>query len=128
MLWLRALAIWLLLMTAEVIHGTLRTLFLAPRVGDFLARQIAVGTGSLIILGIVALTRRWLRAESARSQLGVGLLWVVLTLVLEIGLGRLVFGFPWERILSDYDLPRGGLMPLGLLVMALAPLLVARRR
>jgi len=52
----------------------------------------------------------------------------VLTLVLEIGLGRLVFGFPWERILSDYDLPRGGLMPLGLLVMALAPLLVARRR
>jgi len=43
MLWLRALAIWLLLMTAEVIHGTLRTLFLAPRVGDFLARQIAVG-------------------------------------------------------------------------------------
>jgi len=77
MLWLRALAIWLLLMTAEVIHGTLRTLFLAPRVGDFLARQIAVGTGSLIILGIVALTRRWLRAESARSQLGVGLLWVV---------------------------------------------------
>ena len=87
-----------------------------------------MGTGSLIILGIVALTRRWLRAESVRSLLGVGLLWVGLTLAFEIGLGRWVFGFPWERIAADYDLPRGGLMPLGLLVMVLAPLLVARRR
>ena len=46
----RAFAIWLLLITAEVVHGIVRTLVLTPAVGDFRARQIGVFTGSLLIL------------------------------------------------------------------------------
>ena len=42
MRWLRAIAVWVLLMSAEVVHGVARTLFLAPAVGDFRARQLAV--------------------------------------------------------------------------------------
>jgi hypothetical protein len=49
----RALAVWLLIISAEVVHGTLRTLFLAPLIGDFHARQVSVFTGSAIILTIV---------------------------------------------------------------------------
>ena len=38
---LRAAAVWLLLMAAEVVHGTVRTLWVAPHVGDFRATRSA---------------------------------------------------------------------------------------
>ena len=44
----------------------------------------------------------------------------------EIGLGRLVLDLPWDRISADYDPSRGGFLGLGLLFMAVSPLLAAR--
>lgn len=123
----RAFAVWVLLMTAEVAHGILRTLLLTPAVGDFRGRQIGVFTGSLLILVITALTIRWIRARGPRTLVMIGGAWVVLTLAFEIGLGRLVFGYSWERLGSDYNVLRGGLLPIGFVVLASAPLIAARR-
>ena len=81
-----------------------------------------------MILGISWLFIRWLRAEMTRSFVGVGLLWLVLTVAFEIGLGRLAFNYSWDRIFSDYDISKGGLMSIGLAFLAFAPLLAARLR
>lgn len=116
---------WLVVMAAESIHGALRMVLLAPLVGDFRARQIAVFTGALIIVAIVASFIRWLRLITLGSMLAVGLMWVVLTVGFEFLLGRAVFGYSWQRVLSDYDLLRGGLLPIGLAVFALSPLIAA---
>ena len=53
---------------------------------------------------------------------------MVLTILFEIGLGRLVLGLPWDRIAEDYDPARGGFLGVGLLFMAVSPLLAARLR
>ena len=110
---IRAFAVWLVLMAAEVLHGTVRSLFLVPVVGDFRSRQIGVFTGLLLILGLTYLFIRWLRAGTTARLLAVGLLWLVLTVLFEFSFGRLVLGLPWERITEDYDLSfsRGGLIP-----------------
>ena len=50
----RAFAVWLLLITAEVVHGIVRTLVLTPVVGGFRARQLGVFIGSLLTLLITA--------------------------------------------------------------------------
>jgi len=34
----------------------------------------------------------------------------------------------WSRIASDYDVLRGGLLPIGLLVLTAAPLIAAKLR
>lgn len=125
--WLRALAVWLVIIVVESVHGTLRQLLLVPVMGDFRARQVSVATGSLLIFVVAWLFIRWMGASSRRALLGVGLLWVLLTVAFEITLGRLL-GFEWSRLLEDYDLPHGGLMGLGLLAMLLTPLLAARLR
>ena len=124
----RAVAVWLLLMAAEVIHGIARTLWLTPLVGDVRARQIAVFSGSLLILLITSLTIRWLRVRTLRALMSIGVLWVVLTLAFEIGLGRLVLGYSWDRLASDYNVLEGGLLPIGLTVMAMSPWLATRIR
>jgi hypothetical protein len=123
----RALVVWLVIIAAETVHGVLRELFLKPLVGDLRARQIGVAVGSLIVFAIALAFSRWLGAQSVHRQLRVGLLWVVLTLAFEAGLGMLL-GLPAERLLADYDFTAGGFMALGLAAMLLSPWLAARIR
>lgn len=47
-----SIIVWLIIIAAESFHGTLRTLFLEPAIGDFRARQISVFTAALIIFAI----------------------------------------------------------------------------
>lgn len=114
-------------MAVESVHGTLRVVWLQPEVGDFRARQIAVFTGMALILAVSCLTISWIGLRDRASLLRLGALWCVLTLLFEIGIGRLT-GASWQRLLSDYDIAHGGLMPLGLLFLLLAPLFAAKIR
>lgn len=125
---LRVLAVWLVIICAETIHGILRTLFLAPLIGDFRARQVGVFTGSLIILFVTCLFIRWLRAVTLASLIATGFIWVALTLLFEVGLGRFAFGLSWDRLASDYDIRRGGFLIFGLIFILFAPLIAAKLR
>ncbi|MCU0705877.1 MAG: hypothetical protein MUF18_18060 [Fimbriiglobus sp.] len=125
---LRAVLVWLVIIGVETVHGVLRTLLLVPLVGDFPARRVSVLTGSLLIFGVARAFVRWIGAGTRLRLLGVGLLWVLLTVVFEIGLGRYVLGLSWDRIAEDYDVTRGGLLGFGLLFMAAAPTLAAMLR
>ena len=123
----RSFAVWLLMMAIETIHGVLRNRLLAPLVGDFRARQIGVFIGSALILGVAALTIGWIRPTSERSLLAIGALWLALTLAFEFGLGR-TLGRPWDAMLADYDLSHGGLLSIGMVVLALSPWIAVRIR
>lgn len=123
----RAFVVWLVIIATETIHGILRNLFLAPITGDFHARQITVFTGALLILFISLLFVKWLKVLNKSDLLAIGFFWVCLTLIFEISLGRLS-GFSWNRILSDYNLLKGGLLPLGLFLMMLSPYTAAKIR
>lgn len=123
----RGLVVWLVIAAAEVVHGTLRALFLAPQVGDLPSRQIGVLTGSLLILLIAYLFVPWIAAATRRQLLAVGLSWVVLMATFEVAVGRLL-GLSWQRIASDYLPSQGGFMLLGLAFLAVSPLLAATIR
>lgn len=71
----RALVVWLVLIAVEFAHGTLRSIFLVPVVGDFRSRQIGVFTGSTLILAVVYLLVPWLRTADRKSLILVGVLW-----------------------------------------------------
>lgn len=120
----RALLVWLLIMAVETAQGAARELLASPAL-EFAVRQVAVIVSAGVIFAITWLCMRWMRIRTALGALAVGFLWVVLTLAMELGLGR-AMGLSWARIFSDYDLLHGGLMPLGLAFMAITPWLVRR--
>ena len=97
---IRSLAVWLLIIVAEILHGILRAIVLVPMVGEFRSNQIGVFTGSAIIVVIAYLTIRWIGAKRANEVLLVGLIWLVLTVAFEVLFGRFVVGLSWERIAS----------------------------
>jgi hypothetical protein len=127
-MWVRAIAVWLLVMAVEFVHGTLRWIFLRPHVGDFRSGQIGVFTGSVLFLLIVYLCKPWMKLQSAWDCFRVGLLWVGLTLLFEWSFGHYVMGRSWESIATEYNPLRGGLMPIRLLVFAMSPWIAWRLR
>jgi len=128
MILLKSLVVWVIIVCAEIAHGIARTLLLVPYVGDLHARQIGVFTGSAIILTIAILFIRWIGAKSTFQLLTIGLLWLVLMLTFEITFGLFVVGYSWERIASDYNIFKGGLLPIGMVILTLSPLIAAKIR
>jgi hypothetical protein len=63
-------------------------------VGDFPARQVGVPIGSVLLFAVACLCIRWIAARTKLQLVGIGLLWVVLTFLFEVGLGRLVLDLP----------------------------------
>jgi hypothetical protein len=127
MIFLKGLAVWCVIILAETLHGTIRTLWLAPTIGDLPARQVSFFTGVVLILTIATLFIQWLHA-SYFQLFAVGVLWATLTLLFEIGLGRLILDYSWEHIWADYNLFQGGLMTFGLVVLIFAPLIATKLR
>lgn len=127
-LWRRALALWFLLMAAEFVHGVWRVKVLAIWLGDFPARQVCFFTGSLLILFITYVYIPWIPARKTQTLLAVGFVWLGLTLVFEVCFGYFVQHRPWEDLASDFDMLHGGMFPIGLAVLTLAPLIAARWR
>jgi hypothetical protein len=125
---LRALGVWCLLLLLAVVNGGVRDTWLSPRLGDPIGRAIS----TLLLCGLIFLatwlTIGWIRPTSTGAALGVGALWVVLTLAFEFGVGHHGFGKPWPELLRDYDLSRGRIWILVLVVTLLAPLWTARLR
>lgn len=86
---LRALAVWLVFITVESVLGTLRILFLEPRIGAEVAQRIGLITGSAALLFVTYLLIVWMRIEGRAALLGVGALWLALTFSFEMVIGRL---------------------------------------
>ncbi|OLP19547.1 hypothetical protein BST81_04560 [Leptolyngbya sp. 'hensonii'] len=128
MLLLRGVVVWLIFILAESLNGTVRVVWLVPSLGDLRAHQLSFVTGSVLILAISTLFIRWLQVKRTSELIGVGVLWLLLTVGFEICLGRFVLGYSWERIVADYNVFQGGLMPLGLVLMLLSPLIAAKFR
>ncbi len=124
----RALAVWGLLLIFAVLNGGARDTWLSPRLGDPLGRAIS----TLLLCGLILLatwlTIRWIGPKSSREALGVGVLWVVLTLAFEFGVGHYGLGKSWTELFADYDLRRGRIWIAVLIVTLLAPLWTFRLR
>jgi hypothetical protein len=123
---LRSFASWFILIGAEIAHGILRAILLAPWVGEFRSNQIGVFTGSVIILIIAYCTIRWIGAERTSELLLVGFIWLLLTVAFEVLFGHYVIGLTWDRIIADYNVSEGGFMPFGLLLLFASPMIAAK--
>lgn len=117
----RAITVWLLILIAESISGTIRRLWLVPELGEHTAHQIGVATACILILLIAWWMASWLNARTLKRQLQIGALWVILMLIFEFGVG-LAIGNSMSQMLVEYDLSRGGLMGLGFVVLFIAPM------
>ncbi len=105
--------------------GALRELVLIPVLGESLGRlaEFPLVTGVVLLLGL------WVgrRAGSRMAALGVGAGATVLLIGIEFGFSQGLMQQSPAEFLAQFDVTRGALFPLGLLAMALAPVVGWRR-
>jgi hypothetical protein len=124
----RALLVWLGLLLLAIANGTFRVAVLNPRLGEGPGHVASTLLLSALILVAAWLTVPWIRPGTPRAAWAVGAAWVVLTVAFEFGAGHYLFGKPWSVLFADYDLARGRIWPLVLVVTLVAPPVVGAAR
>ena len=117
---------WLLLLTSAVLNGTVRQALLVPAIGEHAGHIVSTVALAGIIFVVGWLTSAWLNLVSWREAWLVGSVWLVLTVAFEFLGGHFLFGTPWPKLLADYDLTRGRMWIVVLVVTALTPPIVYR--
>ena len=111
-----------------VANGMVREAWYGRHLGELQAHQVSTLSAlSLLGLYIWWVMRRW-PPRSGAQAVGVGAVWLGLTLAFELLFGHYVAGHSWARLAQDYDLFAGRLWPLVLLWVAAAPYLFSRLR
>jgi hypothetical protein len=125
---LRGLGVWLLLVVLAIMNGAFRAAVLIPRVGEHAGHVISTLTLSLLILATTWLTIRWIRPATLNDAVLIGFLWLALTVLFEFGAGHFLFHQPWELLFADYNLAKGRIWILVLIVTLKAPVIAAKAR
>lgn len=124
----RALAVWLLMLVVASINGAARQALLIPAVGETAGRALSTLLLAALIAVLAWTTIAWIGPRSSSRAWLVGALWVALTLAFEFLAGHYLFGTPWNRLVEDYDIMRGRIWILVLIVTAMAPRVCAGAR
>ncbi len=124
----RALGVWALLLGFAVINGLFRQRVLEPALGPETAHFLATTTlAGAVFLAALFFVGFGSAEYSTPELLAIGLLWAVLTALLELGLG-LARGVSSSELFRDYDLTRGRLFGLVLLAELVSPLIAGSLR
>ncbi len=124
----RALAVWFGFMVLAILNGVARNALLTPRVGEHVAHVVSTIVLCAAILVLTWVAYPWIEPSTTAAAVGVGALWLSLTVAFEFLAGHFAFGHSWEKLLADYDLSRGRVWILVLIATAVAPVLAHRLR
>jgi len=120
---LYSVGIWLLLLVLAIVNAGIREAFYKPKLGDNLGHAIS----SIIAIGYTLIITyffvNYIKVSVTKIDLLlIGALWLTLTVVFEFGFGHHVIGHSWRYLLADYNILRGRLWSLVLLVTFVSPL------
>ena len=121
----RSLLTWILFIPIAFLNGTMRELMYKPYVGSLTAHQISTLTASVAYILLSFFMLGNILKDLGNKQLFlIGLSWVGMTMLFEFGFGHYINKVPWERLLMDYNIFKGYVWGLFLIIMLLTPYLV----
>ena len=112
--------LWLPMIAIAFANAAIRQLVFVKYFNQLRAHQLS--TISLIILCAlyVGFIFPFINVRDSKQAISIGLMWVGLTVLFEISLGRLT-NRSWENLLQDYNIIAGRLWLLFLICLCLMP-------
>lgn len=125
---LKSLAAWAVILVLAIANGALREGVLIPAFG----KSAGFVLSGALLSGLIVVLAYWLARLSPGLPVSrgfrIGGLWLALTLSFEFGFGRFVQHKSWAELGRAYTFEDGNLWPLVLVVVLLAPPLMAKRQ
>jgi hypothetical protein len=123
-LFVRILALCLVLATVEMLHGIVRVRFVVSRLGRIRAQQVSIVTGSLLAVGVCWLLVPSLGIHDRLQLLAVGFTLALFMASFDIAVARWLMHRPWSSIPQDFDPRKGNYLVFGLAILVMAPNMV----
>jgi nitrate/nitrite-specific signal transduction histidine kinase len=117
---------WIPTVILGIANAAIRQTVYARYVSELAAHQISTLTLCILYGIYVWVVVGFLKLQSPGQAISVGLLWMVLTILFEFGLGHYVLGDSWGKLLHAYNILEGRVWGLFILWVALAPYLFYR--
>jgi len=113
--------LWVGFLAVAIASAIMRDKFLVPALGPLGGRAMGTLLLGAIIFGLIYMTIGKLQATTQVSLFKLGIFWTVLTVAFECLFGHYVMGLSWESLWADYNVFRGRLWPLVLIVTLFGP-------
>ena len=120
-MYLRYFVAWFPIIILAFANATIREAVYKRYVSELAAHQISTLTLGILAGIYVWVLSRHLKLQSSGQAVGVGLMWLVMTVIFETALGRYVSGNPWRQVLRDYNILEGRVWSLFLLWLTVSP-------
>ena len=111
---------WFPMLLLAVLNGSLRDLGYKKCTADLTAHQISTIMLIIFFAFYIGYVIRHFPPSSSTQAILIGILWEILTLSFEFGLGR-ARGNSWTALLSDYNIIKGRLWVLIPVWILIAP-------
>ncbi len=117
---------YVLVASAETLNGILRTVYLNKRLGIMPAKRISMLPALFLCLLICYFYVPIMDLTTDTGLVFLGMSLSAFMIVFDIIMGRYVAKAKWSAILNDFNIFRGNLLAVGVVVMAFCPLLSSK--
>jgi hypothetical protein len=125
-IYLKALGIWVMLAISAIVVATFRNAVLLPTFEEQTAHQLGTVLYLIVQFSIIFFFIKKIKTKEAKTLLGIGIFWVVITVIFEFLFGHFVMSYPWKKLLADYNLFNGRLWVLVLINNMAAPFITGK--
>jgi len=109
-----------LIALTETINGMFRVKVL-QKLSKKYAKTISFLLGSFAIIVLNLLLLPWIQPLNLAEAFFVGFIWGLLMIYYDIIVGKVLFKLSFERIMEDFNIFKGNLLSLGILLIMILP-------
>jgi len=123
LIYIKSFGIWVVLAIGAILVATFRVEVFLPSLGEQTAHQLGTILYLVIQFAIIYLFIKKMKIKETKTLLGIGIFWIVITIIFEFVFGHFVMGHSWQKLFADYNLLNGRLWVLVLINNIAAPLI-----
>jgi hypothetical protein len=123
---IKAALIWLGIACLAVGNGLVRENIIAPKLGASVALPLSGLMLSITVFAVTYFSFGFIGIRKPSTYFLIGAQWVLMTLAFELLFGHFVSGKSWSALFQTFNVAKGDLFTLVLVVSFLSPYAVAK--
>ena len=123
LIYIKSFGIWIVLAIAAILVATFRVEVFLPSLGEQTAHKLGTILYLVVQFVIIYLFIKKMKIKEPKTLLGIGIFWIVITIIFEFVFGHFVMGHSWQKLFADYNLFNGRLWILVFINNLIAPLI-----
>lgn len=118
--------LWFAFAILAILNGALREKLITPFTGKQLGDAISTIILAIVILLVTAMFIPEITVDSEQTLWLIGVTWVIGTIAFEFLFGHYIVKRSWEELLANYNIFKGKIWILVLIVELMAPIITKK--